>query len=128
MKQAHTKKPGHCPGLNAQASDSTVHVKNKTSARSRQATKAHRGGDRSKGSVVGDLSIQNHSGSTQSVPVLQGERLLTADELATRIGYSVRRVRKFASVGKLPAVRLNKRDFRFHWPTVIAKLTNAPLE
>jgi hypothetical protein len=57
-----------------------------------------------------------------------GERLITVPELAKKLGYSVRRVRKYAANGGLPVVRLNNRDMRFHWPTVLSHITHAPLE
>lgn len=59
---------------------------------------------------------------------LDSERLITVSELAEKIGYSARQVRKYAALGKIPVVKLNNRDLRFHWPSVLAKLTNATLE
>lgn len=56
------------------------------------------------------------------------QRLITVSELAKKLGYSVRRVRKYAANGILPVVRLNNRDMRFYWPTVLSHITNAPLE
>jgi len=56
------------------------------------------------------------------------DRLMTADEIASRLQLSVRRVRVYAASGKIPSIKLNKRDIRFHWPTVVARLTNATLE
>lgn len=53
---------------------------------------------------------------------------MTADEIASRLQLSVRRVRVYAASGKIPSIKLNKRDIRFHWPTVVARLTNATLE
>jgi len=56
------------------------------------------------------------------------ERLITVSELAKKLGYSIRRVRKYVAHGKIPVVKLNSRDMRFYWPTVLSHLTNAPLE
>jgi excisionase family DNA binding protein len=49
-------------------------------------------------------------------------QLITTKQLAMRMRFSVRKVREWASRGKIPAVRLNKRDLRFHWPSVLEKL------
>lgn len=63
----------------------------------------------------------------QGNPILLGdqERFLTAVEIAPRLGFSVRRVREYAAAGKIPAVRLNRRDLRFHWPTVVRRLAGS---
>jgi excisionase family DNA binding protein len=50
---------------------------------------------------------------------------MTVAEIAPRLGFGVRRVREYAAAGKIPAVRLNRRDLRFHWPTVIRTLAGA---
>ena len=54
-----------------------------------------------------------------------GTVLITAQELAQRIGYKrargARTVREKVAAGLLPCVRLG-RDLRFHWPTVIRAL------
>jgi hypothetical protein len=51
------------------------------------------------------------------------EPLLTTEECA---GLCKMRVREFllaVQAGRIPAVRINSRVFRFHWPTVLAALT-----
>ncbi len=50
------------------------------------------------------------------------ERLLTVEELAERLQYSVDWVRQQVRLGKIPAIRFNARAWRFHWPTVLKAL------
>jgi excisionase family DNA binding protein len=50
------------------------------------------------------------------------ERLLTLEELAERLQYSVDWVRQQVRVGRIPAIRFNARAWRFHWPTVLRAL------
>ena len=50
------------------------------------------------------------------------DRLLTIEELAERIQYSVDWIREKVKEGVIPAVRFNRRAWRFHWPTVLAAL------
>jgi len=50
------------------------------------------------------------------------ERLLTIEELAERLQYSVDWVRLQVRLGKIPAIRFNARAWRFHWPTVLKAL------
>ncbi|MGO8931150.1 MAG: helix-turn-helix transcriptional regulator [Limisphaerales bacterium] len=50
------------------------------------------------------------------------ERLLTVEELAQRLRYSPGWIRSRVKAGKLPAIRFNRRAWRFHWPTVLAAL------
>jgi excisionase family DNA binding protein len=50
------------------------------------------------------------------------DRLLTIEELAERIQYSVDWIREKVKAGVLPAIRFNSRAWRFHWPTVLAAL------
>jgi hypothetical protein len=50
------------------------------------------------------------------------DRLLTIDELADKIHYSVQWVRDQVNAGKLPAIKFNARAWRFHWPSVLAAL------
>jgi hypothetical protein len=53
--------------------------------------------------------------------------LLTSRELAEKMGLSPvhgpRTIGKMVKAGRIPAIRLNSRDLRFHWPSVLAKLT-----
>lgn len=56
--------------------------------------------------------------------VAAGTVLLTAQELAPRIGLSASRkgadkVRARAKLGVLPCYRPNSRTFLFHWPSVV---------
>lgn len=53
---------------------------------------------------------------------IPADGLLTADQLATKLQFTVRKVRQWVSAGKLPVIRLNRRDLRFHWPTVLQRL------
>lgn len=82
----------------------------------------------------GDQTPRNTDGknsgcSHQAVPTpshghqTDGDRLLTAAEIAPRLGFSVRKVWQYVRTGKLPHTRFNRRDIRFHWPTVVASLT-----
>jgi excisionase family DNA binding protein len=50
------------------------------------------------------------------------ERLLTVEEVAERLQYSVDWVRQQVRLGKIPAIRFNARAWRFHWPTVLKAL------
>jgi excisionase family DNA binding protein len=50
------------------------------------------------------------------------ERLLTIEQLAGRIQYSVQWIRDQVKAGRLPAIKFNRRAWRFHWPTVLAAL------
>jgi excisionase family DNA binding protein len=54
--------------------------------------------------------------------VVPDERLLTVEELAQRLRYSPGWIRSRVKAGKLPAIRFNRRAWRFHWPTVLAAL------
>lgn len=59
------------------------------------------------------------------------DRLITAQELAVRLGYKgatrgPRRVLAMAKAKVIPAVRLNARVIRFHWPTVLDALAPVP--
>jgi excisionase family DNA binding protein len=53
---------------------------------------------------------------------MNGEQLLTVEQLAERLQYSVQWVRAKVRRGKIPVIRLNARAWRFHWPTVLAAL------
>lgn len=50
------------------------------------------------------------------------EQLLTIEELAERVQYSVGWVRHQVKFGRIPVIAFNKRAWRFHWPTVLAAL------
>ncbi len=50
------------------------------------------------------------------------ERLVTVEELAGRLQYSVDWVRQQVRLGRIPAIRFNERAWRFHWPTVLKTL------
>ena len=51
----------------------------------------------------------------------------TAAQIGARLAVSARTVRRWAAAGRIPAVRLNRRDLRFHWPTVEQVLTGKPV-
>lgn len=55
--------------------------------------------------------------------ILAGTILLTPEELAERLHLSpkkgARSIREKVRNGTLPAIRINSRHIRFHWPTVI---------
>lgn len=51
-----------------------------------------------------------------------GERLLTIQQVAERLQYSVQWVREQVKLGRIPVIAFNSRAWRFHWPTVIAAL------
>jgi excisionase family DNA binding protein len=53
---------------------------------------------------------------------MSDERLLTIEELAQRLQYSVDWIRTQVRAGRLPAIRFNRRARRFHWPTVLPAL------
>ena len=48
-----------------------------------------------------------------------GEKLLTIEELAERIQLTVETIREKVKAGTIPAIKLNSRTWRFHWPTVL---------
>ena len=48
-----------------------------------------------------------------------GEKLLTIEELAERIQLKVETIREKVKAGIIPAIKLNSRTWRFHWPTVL---------
>ncbi len=50
------------------------------------------------------------------------ERLMTVEELAERLQYSVDWVRQQVRRGRIPGIRFNARAWRFHWPTVLKAL------
>ena len=50
------------------------------------------------------------------------EQLMTIDELAERLQYSVDWVRQQVRLGRIPAIKFNARAWRFHWPTVLRAL------
>ena len=50
------------------------------------------------------------------------ERLLTIEQLAERLQYSADWIRAQVKAGRLPAIRFNRRAWRFHWPTVLVAL------
>jgi len=52
-----------------------------------------------------------------------GERLLTIEELAERLQYSVEWVREQVNMGRIPVIKFNARAWRFHWPTVLATVS-----
>jgi hypothetical protein len=56
------------------------------------------------------------------IPAGDGERLLTIEELAERLQYSVGWVRHQVKFGRIPVAAFNSRAWRFHWPTVLAAL------
>lgn len=51
-----------------------------------------------------------------------GAYLLTAADVARRLRLTPRTVREMARCGKLPYLRLNRRDIRFSWDHVVARL------
>jgi excisionase family DNA binding protein len=56
------------------------------------------------------------------VEVTDGDKLMTIEELADRLQYSVEWVREKVKAGTIPAIKFNSRAWRFHWPTVVAAL------
>lgn len=58
--------------------------------------------------------------------ILAGTRLLTADELADRLGLSKshgrRTIGNWMRDGRISAIKLKGRRYRFSWPQVIAQL------
>ena len=50
------------------------------------------------------------------------ERLLTIQELSARIQFKPQWIRDQVKLGGLPAIKFNKRAWRFHWPTVLAAI------
>lgn len=87
----------------------------------RQDTGANAFGTAAK--VGGDWSKAVVPNTGSNTPVSGSEdRLLDVRELAVRVGFSVRKVRQYVRTGRIPVVRLNKRDMRFHWPTVVSRL------
>lgn len=57
-----------------------------------------------------------------SVVNVADEKLLTIEEVAERLRYSVKWVRQQVNLGRIPAIRFNARAWRFHWPTVLKAL------
>lgn len=61
---------------------------------------------------------------TREKQIAAGTALLTAAELAPRLGYSAgksgqEKVRAMAAAGQIPAIRIGRSPYRFHWPTVV---------
>ncbi len=48
--------------------------------------------------------------------------LITAEQLADRLGISERRVRELARAGRIPEVRISERVRRFEWAEVLEAL------
>lgn len=53
---------------------------------------------------------------------MSDECLMTIEQLAKRLQYSADWIRTQVRAGRLPAIRFNRRAWRFHWPTVLAAL------
>lgn len=121
MKEAHTKERIACPTANPTAKVSVMYdhqIKNDPARVPGSEPLGTRSGNRSK--AKGENQSADCQGGVGVGPV--ADRLITAEELAPRIGFSVRKVWEYSRQGKLPTVRLNRRDIRFHWPTVLRKL------
>jgi hypothetical protein len=58
---------------------------------------------------------------TASAPV-DKEQLLTTEQLAERVQHTSEWVLNQIKFKGLPVIKFNRRDFRFHWPTVLAWL------
>jgi helix-turn-helix protein len=54
--------------------------------------------------------------------IMSDERLLTIEEVAERLQYSVEWVRDRVNEGIIPCIRFNARAWRFHWPSVLSAL------
>lgn len=69
--------------------------------------------------------------SEREAQIAAGTVMLTAQELAPRIGLTGRKgpekVRARARIGEIPAYRPNSRTYLFHWPTVVEALAKNPL-
>lgn len=50
------------------------------------------------------------------------EKLLTIEELAERLQFTVEWVRIQVNLGVIPCIAFNSRTWRFHWPTVLDAL------
>lgn len=50
---------------------------------------------------------------------MSNECLMTIEQLAKRLRYSAYWIRTQVRAGRLPAIRFNRRAWRFHWPTAI---------
>jgi excisionase family DNA binding protein len=50
------------------------------------------------------------------------EKLLTVEELASRLQYTPDWVRLQVKAGRIPVIQFNRRAWRFHWPTVLQAL------
>lgn len=127
MKQAHTSEKRASQPRAASASKAAVNEttnKGKKGPRSVSTDVVARGGTETKGKENRTIAVEVADGGAAAVLGVQ-DVLLTTEQLSIRIGFSVRKVRQYARTGRLPAVRLNKRDIRFHWPTVVRRLTGA---
>lgn len=51
-----------------------------------------------------------------------GEQLLTTEELAARLKISAEWVLQQVRTGRIPAIKFNRRTFRFHWLTVLTAI------
>jgi excisionase family DNA binding protein len=73
--------------------------------------------------VASQAPVRDERGGAEADTLAMGqERLLTIEELAERLQYSVDWVRLQVRLGKIPAIRFNARAWRFHWPTVLKAL------
>jgi predicted DNA-binding transcriptional regulator AlpA len=50
------------------------------------------------------------------------DRLITVEELAKRLGYTVKWVLAQMKAGVIPVIRFSARAWRYHWPTVLPAL------
>jgi excisionase family DNA binding protein len=124
MKQAHNTKPKALQKAASGGRQSPVNEHHqKGTSRSGGSASATESINRpqAKGNRAPASAVVASSASSPSVTVGE-ERLLTTGEVAGRLQFSVRKVREYVRTGKLPAVRLNRRDMRFHWPTVVTRL------
>lgn len=71
-------------------------------------------------------SLQEETLQDREHRIREGTCLITAEELAMRLNLSpthgARTIREKVRTGRLPAIRINSRSVRFHWPSVMAKL------
>jgi len=75
------------------------------------------------GTVMCPAAVGDDRSGAEPVTLVEGEeRLLTLEELAGRLQYSVDWVRQQVRLGRIPAIRFNARAWRFHWPTVLKAL------
>jgi|GEM_PF-5195793 len=124
--KAHSKVSEHCGAVPNTGQDAPLNANQKRNHQNGGASAVrHREGIATTVRTHGERSIGHHPGCPAGASGNQADGLLTVPELAKRLQFSTRKVREYARTGKFPVVRLNSRDLRFHWPTVIQRLAGA---